>query len=114
MENFNLHLLNKSSELEFPKHLHAEDLEIGKKYPVIGFKKINTQYGANIVAEIAEGAIFLPKRVSCLFPDTFLEQYAANKLFLIYCGKKRTRNGLHDANTFKFLENVSMFKFLKY
>lgn len=106
--SINLESLNKLAGLNFPKNISADELEIGKKYPLLSLKKINTKYGENVLAEIEKGVFFLPKRLSNHLSEEFCEQYEPNKLLIIYGGKMTGIPGRKEANVFQFAENVSI------
>lgn len=78
------------------------DLDLDVKYKILNLKAVNTKYGRNIVAELEEEVVFLPKRMAAL-QDEDLAKLLEDNVSLMYLGCQKVGK-YNNVNIIKFVE----------
>lgn len=73
-----LNELNEIGELKFKQYKLLKDLELNIKYKILKLEKIKGKFGYQIVAELQDFKVNLPKRFLNVFDDKKIKEF--NKL----------------------------------
>ncbi len=83
-----LNKIGKLATSEFLPFRKLTELNINEEYPIKKLRVINGKYGSNIVAELENCVVNLPKRFQKAIDDDLLEELNKRKLKLKYLGLK--------------------------
>lgn len=79
-------------QTDIKETVKARDLELNKVYPVTSFKAVQTCYGRNIIADLGEFIIFMPKRFSASLTDEVLKSFENESLAIVVKEIKKVGN----------------------
>lgn len=89
--------------------INLRDLEIGKFYPINGFRFMDSSKGRRVVAEINDGTnvdkdsiVYLPERYTNRFNDETIDLYPDSQVALVYGGLKPTKGGKFSYHDIEF------------
>lgn len=57
-----LNELNKIGDLKYKEYINIKTLEVDKEYKILKFERVKGKYGTQIVCELEEFKVSLPKR----------------------------------------------------
>lgn len=71
-----------------------KDLQVGRLYPFVEVRPVETQHGRSIVVELEEFQVYLPKRFSTMSEHNIaLLNADVDELYFVCMGPKEVKNG---------------------
>lgn len=84
--------------------IKLKDLVLGKPYPIIKARIINTKFGEAVLLDLDDVSCFLPKRATNVFRNQ-VEQFIPKKYGLMFKGILPSSNGkFPDSTQFEVIE----------
>lgn len=83
-----------SSVGDVKETVKATSLLLNTRYPISSFKALDTRFGRNILVDLGDKTVFLPKRYAEKITDDAIKSLNSAKVFLVVTEFKKFGNNM--------------------